>query len=140
MVDALHSIWLTLARPGTLVDLRPVSAPCPIEVITRHGSVQIGEVDASGMAADDAAADRAIREAVARGWFTMQHTEQFGFAFWWDTVSEMIAFFDGSRRAKAVSPSYAELTAAHRRVSTEAPDPVRLRCARRTMLSSYTKT
>lgn len=139
MVDALHNIWLSLSRRAILIDLRPVSGTYPIEAITPDATLQIGEVDASGMAADDAAADRAMQEAVDRGWFTLRRTEQFDFAFWWDTVPELTSFLDGSRRAKAVTPSHATLEATHRRLSAETAGPVRLRWPRRTALSSYAK-
>ncbi len=140
MVDALRNTWAALAPGGTLIDLRPMSARYPIEVVTSRRAVQIGEVDATGMVSADLAADRAMREALDRGWFTVERTPQLHFAFWWDTVREMQSSLDESRRAKTVAPSYDKLEAAYRRLTAVATGPGRLRCVRRMILSSYMKT
>ena len=67
MVHALHEIWRVLAGNGTLGDLRPLSCQCPIELVTPSGVVHVGEADATGMAADDDASDRAIQFHGAMG-------------------------------------------------------------------------
>lgn len=139
MVDALHNIWRALRQDGVLIDLRPVSGRCPIEVVTATESRQIGELDATGMSADDAAADRAMHEAVDHGWFSPMQTQRFDFAFWWDTVDEMSTFLSDSRRAKGVTPSYSVMTEAHQRMAAERGGAVRLRSFRLTALSSYAK-
>lgn len=139
MVDALQEIWRALATDGTLIDLRPVPSQCPIEVVTPGTIVQVGEVDASGMAADDKAADRAIRNAVEHGWFIPRRDTRFDFDFYWDSVHEMASFIDGSRRMKQAVPSYADLEKVHRDLSARAHGTVRLRCRRRTMLAVYSK-
>ncbi len=92
MVDALGGIWRILATGGTLVDLRPVPSKCPIELVTPDKITQVGEADASGIVADDEAADRAIGDAVERGWFLLRRRFQFNFDFYWDSVHEMATF------------------------------------------------
>ena len=137
MVHALHGIWRVLAACGTLVDLRPLSSQCSIETVSADTVVQIGEVDGTGMVADDAAADEAIREVVDHGWFVLRRETRFDFEFYWDSVAEMSSFLKASKRMKQVVPSYAELEQVHRDLSAQHGAGVRLRCRRRTLLVAY---
>ena len=139
MVHALHEIWRVLATSGTLVDLRPLPSQCPIEIVTPGTIVQVGEVDASGTAADDDAADRAIGDVVGGGWFVPRRNTQFEFDFYWDSVEEMASFMDASKRMKHVIPSYANLEKDRRKLSAREQGRVRFRCRRRTMLAVYDK-
>lgn len=139
MVDALGGIRRALATGGTLVDLRPVPSKCPIEVVTSDKVTQVGEADASGMAADDAAADRAIGDAVERGWFLLRRRVQFNFDFYWDSVHGMATFIADSVRMKNVVPPVAELEKAVRELAGRAPGRARVRCRRATMLAVYRK-
>ena len=139
MVDALSGIWRILVASGTLVDLRPLSGQCPIELVSPDGVVHVGEADATGMADDDAVSDQAIQDIVDRGHFTAIGDTQFDFDFYWDTVQEMESFMESSRRMKHVRPSYAELEKAYSAVSAGGRKRVRLRCRRRTKLAVYQK-
>ena len=111
----------------------------PIEVVTPEKNVQVGEADASGMAADDAAADRAIGDAVEHGWFILRRRVQFNFDFYWDSVHEMATFVADSVRMKNVVPPVAELEKAVRELAARAPGRARIRCRRATMLAVYRK-
>ncbi len=141
MVHALQEAWRVLAAKGTLLDLRPVSTKYPIEVATPDGEVQVGEVDGSREAPDDAAADRAIRRVVENGWFVPCREGHFDFDIYWDTVSEMASFFmEGSKRMRdPVTPSYADLEKAHRGLTSGAGGRVRLRYRRPMLLAVYRK-
>ena len=139
MVDALCGIWRSLADSGTLVDLRPLSGQCPIELVSAGAVVHVGEADATGMADDDAVSDQAIQDIIARGHFVALRDTQFDFDFYWDTVQEMASFIESSRRMKHVRPSYAELEKAHSALSAGGRERVRLRCQRRTTLAVYQK-
>jgi len=121
------------------VDLRPLSGQCPIELVSASTVVHIGEVDATGMAADDAASDRAVQDAVTQGHFLARQDSQFDFDLYWDNVQEMASFMGSSRRMKQVRPSYADLEKAYLVLSAEGPERVRLRCRRRTTLAVYRK-
>ena len=92
MVHALNGIWRVLTSNGTLVDLRPIPCQCPIEFVTASQAVHVGEVDATGMADDDAASDQAICKVVNQGLFVPLHNIQFDFDFYWDSVQEMASF------------------------------------------------
>ena len=139
MVHALHGIWRVLAGRGTLVDLRPLPSECPVETVCADTVVQIGEVNGTGMVADDAAADDAIGEAIEHGWFVPLRETRFDFEFYRDSVAEMSSFLEASKRMKQVVPSYAELETLHRGLSAQYGAGVRLRCRRRTLLVAYEK-
>ena len=140
MVHALRGIWRVLAGSGILVDLRPLSGQCPIELVGGGTVVHVGEVDATGMAADDAASDRAVQDVVTQGHFLARQDTQFDFDFYWDNVQEIASFMESSRRMKEVRPSYADLEKAYLVLSAEVPERVRFRCRRRTTLAVYQKT
>jgi len=139
MVDALEEIWRSLASGGTLVDLRPVSSLCPIEVVTSEKVIQVGEADGTGMAADDAAADRAVGDVVERGWLVPGRRLQFSFDFYWDGIGEMESFVADSVRMKNVAPPFADLEKAVRELDETEPYRTRIRCRRETMLAVYRK-
>ncbi len=139
MVHALHEIWRVLAGNGTLVDLRPLSCQCPIELVTPSVVVHVGEVDGTGMAADDDASDRAIRNIVEQGRFVPRGDTQFDFDLYWDSIQELTSFIEASTRMKHVRPSYAELEEVYSNVSAGRREGARVRCRRRTMLKAYQK-
>lgn len=139
MVHALHEIWRVLVGNGSLVDLRPLSCQCPIELVTPSGVVHVGEADATGMAADDDASDRAIRGIVEQGRFVPREDMQFDFDFYWDSVQELTSFIEANTRMKHVRPSYADLEKVYREVSAGGREGARVRCRRRTMLKAYQK-
>jgi hypothetical protein len=139
MVHALRGLWRVLADRGTLVDVRPLSSHCPLEAVSAAGLVQIGEVDATGMMADDDAADHAMRQSVDQGWFARLRLTTFDFAFYWDSVAEMTSVLRERKRTRQVSPSFADLERAHQVLSARDGGGVRLRCRTPTLLAVYEK-
>ena len=141
MVDALREIWRILSAQGILVDLRPLpSSACPVEVVTPDEVVEVGEIDASGIVADDVAADRAAAQVVQDGRYLLRKDTRFEFEFSWDTVGEMASFMEESRRMKQVTPSYAALEKVHHEWRVKAGGRVRLRYWRTMMLAVYQKS
>lgn len=139
MVHALRGLWRVLAEHGTLVDVRPLSSQCPVEAVSAEALVQIGEVDGTGMMADDAAADDAIRQSVDHGWFVSRRKTTFDFTFYWDSVAEMTSMLGERRRTKQVIPPSADLERAHQELSARHGGGVRLRCRTPTLLAVYEK-
>ena len=139
MVHALCETWRVLAPRGTLLDLRPLSAACPIDVLTVEDEIKVGEVDATGYSVDDAAADRAVRNVVDDGWFVPYEETRFDFEFYWNTVAEMKSFIEQSERMSRVCPSYADLERSLTDLSAAHGGKARLRCRRPTMLAVYGK-
>ena len=139
MVHALQEASRVLAASGSLLDLRPLSSKPPIEVVTPGGAVQVGVLDDS-QTPDDAAVDRAMRQAVEIGWFvshggdTQFHTEHY-----WDTVKEMAEFIETRRTKPKVHPSYADIEKTYEDLSAKTSESVRLRCRWLGLLAVYRK-
>jgi hypothetical protein len=95
MVDALGEIYRVLVSGGILIDLRPVSDRWQIEVVSARGVRETGRLqDLPVGLDDDEAANRAIRQAAANGWFVRTEETFFPFTYSWDTPSEMEAWLD----------------------------------------------
>jgi hypothetical protein len=140
MVDALREVSRVLRRGGALVDLRPVSARCPIALWSGDAATQAGEADAFGMAADDRAADAAVQHVVERGWFVPRRETRFDIDFYWDTPEELAAYIETSTRMQRVLPSYHAVERADREFRAAIGGKIRLRCRRPFLLSVYVKS
>ncbi len=92
MVDALLECWRVLGREGILVDLRPLHADRPVELLTAGACFVPGHVvDISGEA-DDAACVKALDHVVRSGYFAPRWQDTFEFAIYWDTLAGFAAF------------------------------------------------
>jgi hypothetical protein len=89
MVHALKEIWRVLAPRGWLLDVRPVSANAPLEVVAGNQVWLAGRVDESGGLPDDHAANESLRTMVREGWFVREREERFDYAWYWDTLDEL---------------------------------------------------
>ncbi|NJC96118.1 MAG: hypothetical protein C3F07_03360 [Anaerolineales bacterium] len=95
MVHALGEIRRALAPGGILIDLRPVSDRWSIEVFSRRETRVVGQVtDLPLGLADDAAANQAMTDAEAQGWFRRESEAFFPLHYVWDTASEMETWID----------------------------------------------
>lgn len=95
MVHALNEIHRTLKPNGILLDLRPLEDSWSVEVVSSAGWQVSGRLsDMPIVMADDAAANQAMREVEARGWFIQKRMEEFSFFYYWDTPSEMKEFME----------------------------------------------
>ena len=93
MVHALDEIRRVLVPQGTLIDLRPLADRWQVEVVSGNGTAETGRVnDLPEQVDGDVAANEAMRQAEARGWFARQQEEFFPFFYSWDTPSEMEEF------------------------------------------------
>jgi len=90
MVHALEEIKRTLIPRGLLIDLRPLLGGWPVEIAWGNEYRQVGRLtDAPEGLADDESANRAIDEAVRRGWFTLEEGKRFSLFYSWDTANDM---------------------------------------------------
>jgi SAM-dependent methyltransferase len=90
MVHALDEIHRLLVPGGVLIDLRPVLDHWQVEVASGREVRETGRVqDFEIGLADDIAANQAIRQAEARGWFIRENEEFFSYVYSWDTPKEM---------------------------------------------------
>lgn len=90
MVHALGEIRRVLVPGGTLIDLRPILDRWQIEISSARQVRETGRVkDFPIGLADDEAANRALDQAAARGWFVRQQEDIFLYSYAWDTPREM---------------------------------------------------
>lgn len=95
MVHALSEIRRVLVDDGVMIDLRPLHDHWPVEVVSVRAVRETGRVqDYPGILADDEAANRAIAEAAANGWFSRDRADSFSYHYTWDTPSEMEEWID----------------------------------------------
>jgi hypothetical protein len=91
MVHALEQIRNSIVFQGLLIDLRPLAASWPIEVIREEESIQVGRITdlPSGLRIDQAAND-AMEYAHHQVWFSQHGTWIFPFYYYWDSLDELI--------------------------------------------------
>jgi hypothetical protein len=90
MVHALREIRRILVPDGILLDLRPILDRWPIEVISAREILETGRVqDFPVGLADDEAANHAMAQAEAAGWFSRDRQEFFPYDYLWDAPSEL---------------------------------------------------
>jgi hypothetical protein len=95
MVHALGEIQRVLVPDGILIDLRPLCDSWLIEVISGRETRQTGHVtDLPLGLEDDEAANQAMRQAEANGWFVREGEEFFPIHYVWDTASDMEKWVD----------------------------------------------
>lgn len=95
MVHALGEIYRVLVPDGILIDLRPLADRWLIEVFSARETRQTGHVtDLPLGLEDDEAANQAMREAEAKGWFLREREEFFPLHYVWDTASDMEKWVD----------------------------------------------
>ena len=93
MVHALEEVWRVLAPYGILLDVRPFGDQWPIEVVSANNIKETGQdMDLPEHLEGDTAANEAIKESEARGWFRRDREEFFPCFYSWDTPSEMEEF------------------------------------------------
>ena len=91
MVHALHEAWRILRPQGILIDLRPLCADAPLEIVFTGGCDSAGPVEMNLGIAHENAADHAIESVTGEGIFKELELDHFDFAFYWNTVKEMKA-------------------------------------------------
>jgi hypothetical protein len=90
MVHALSEIRRVLIPNGILIDLRPVLDRWTIEVVSARETKHTGRVNDFPVGlADDEAANQAMAESEAKGWFVREREEFFPFVYSWDTPNEL---------------------------------------------------
>jgi hypothetical protein len=90
MVHALGEIRRTLIPSGILIDLRPVAARWPVEVVTSQDIYDAGRLeDLPTQLADDAASAEALEQAAQASMYTLERSDNFDFLDYWDTPQEM---------------------------------------------------
>jgi hypothetical protein len=95
MVHALREICRVLIATGILIDLRPLAAEWPVEVVSARERKLAGEVtDLPQGLADDAAANHAISQAATDGLLRREEEEIFPFHYYWDSPGDMRTYVE----------------------------------------------
>ncbi len=89
MVDALTEIHRTLRPGASLLDLRPFLPFGPLELVLDHSVSVLGRLDETKYDEADVAADEALAEVFRRNLFTLEATDSFWYAAYWDTIPEL---------------------------------------------------
>jgi hypothetical protein len=95
MVHALSEIRRALVADGVLIDLRPFSDEWSVEVFSARETRETGHVTPLPLAVeDDTAANQAMTDVEARGWFRRENETYFLIHYVWDTASEAEKWID----------------------------------------------
>ena len=124
---------------GIVIDVRPITAPALIESVSATQVTGAVEIDAYGAAEDEAAADVAVRHILSRAWFAFERSRQFDFEVYYDSVADLKAFVETSKRMRGASIPYQELEERRSELGAATGQPSRLRCHRPWITSVYRK-
>lgn len=134
MVHALQEASRVVVPAGLILDLRPMSATYPLELVTAAAAVPAGEIPAYGAAESDQACEEAVQHALRSGWFKVTASTRFELEFYCDNDAELRSELEGYRRTKQARMNYAEIESRRRDLQA------RIRFRRPTMLDVYRKT
>jgi hypothetical protein len=112
MVHALREIWRVLIPGGYLIDVRPRPTNWPLEVVALGQVMLVGKVDNAPFVPDDSAAEKAMTQTVREGLFSVEHQATFDCASYWDTLDDMLTYYEESENPPLTIPDDI-LTAAH---------------------------
>jgi len=136
MVHALQQAWRVLKPGGSLVDLRPLAANSPIEVVTGQQSRLAGRIDDSRDRLDDRAADKAVSQILRNGWFVREREETFDYIAFWDTLEEMQIYIE-EKRSSLVLPD--SVVAEAQWLLLDSDETARLRIPFKMIIARYRK-
>lgn len=85
MVDALRRVHRWLQPRGCVIDIHPTASRAVVDI----DGLETGDIDAGDAPARHAAADAALATVVAERLFTIEHSEQFAFYTYGDSVAEL---------------------------------------------------
>ncbi len=103
-VHALAETWRVLRVAGQLIDLRPLTSGWLVEVVGEDEATLAGRLDDTPRVGHNIASDKAVAEAVERGWFKKGSREFFQYNYYWDTVEEMREYIEVNWSSAAVLP------------------------------------
>jgi len=104
MVHALHEARRVLVPQGILIDLRPYCVEAPLELSSEEGMESVALLDTSSSKPDDLAADKAMESAALVGIFKELKSEYFYYAYYWNSVEDMMLDYDEKWKDDIVLP------------------------------------
>lgn len=136
MVHALQAIWRVLKPGGTFIDLRPLAANSPVQVMAGRQVLLAGHIDDSADRLDDMAVNEALDVVIKAGRFSCERTETFDYVSYWDTLEEMRHYVE-EKRSSLVLPEAVLLKS--RRLLTDSGAGARLRIPFKMVIACYRK-
>lgn len=137
MVHALAESWRILRSGGRLIDLRPMASGWPVEIVGPGIEKLAGRLDDGKRIRVDDASNDAVLEAVQRGWLKKESEDYFDYAYYWETVEEMVEYVEADWCNAATIPDNV-LAEAHRLVDV-AGEEVEIRIRRAMVIARYRK-
>ena len=137
MVDALREAQRVLTSSGVLIDVRPVTAPIVVEVVTATQALWAKTVCSYSAPEDVAAADAALQHAVSREWLVFETSLPFNFEIYCDSAAELRVYVE-ARKLRGAEIPYDELEERLRELGADG-QAARLQCRRPWTLSTYRK-
>jgi hypothetical protein len=104
MVHALREIWRVLIPGGHLIDVRPRPTNGPLEVVAPGQILLAGTVDNAPFVPDDSAAEKAMTQTVREGLFSIEHQATFDCASYWNTLDDMLTYYEESENPPLTIP------------------------------------
>ena len=92
MVHALQQIQRLLKPSGNLIDIHPMDKPPPVEVRLGPQTHRLGYLRETDDSIEYRQADAAVAQVVREGLFVVEHTSEFPFRIYTDTVAELQAY------------------------------------------------
>lgn len=120
-----------------MIDLRPLASGWPVEIVSPDTEILAGRIDDNKRIRVDVASNNAVSAAIQRGWFKKENEDLFEYAYYWDTVEEMMAYVEADWWNAAVVPNDVAVEA-HRLVEV-AGERVEIRIRRTMVIASYRK-
>jgi hypothetical protein len=118
-----------------MIDLRPKAAGWPVEIIDGEKRIKVGRLDDRGRKNIDEITDKAVAEAVRRGWFEVDQKDTFDFIYYWDSVDGMRKYVEEEWAPNTTIPGEV-LSEAHR-LAKSAGDGIQVGVRRALMIASY---
>lgn len=127
MVDALTEVHRTLIPGAPLLDVRPFLPFAPLELARAARITVLGRLEEAEFDPGDSAADEALAEVFRRGLFSLESTDSFWYANYWDSVAELREYLK----------DWTDVARLPRRLAGEARRALRASPGARLLLRSY---
>ncbi len=103
-MHALKEAWRVLIPHGSMIDVRPLCIDVPLEIVFGEVGESAGMLDLSPDIKRDVDSGRAIEMILADGIFKEEKLEFFDFAYYWNTLEDILEDLDENWKDEIVIP------------------------------------
>lgn len=136
MVHALKEIWRVLVPGGILLDLRPLPAKWPLEIVADRQVRMAGFMDESPSVPHHVASQEALAQVVSEGEFLRERQGSYDRIYDYDSLNEMKDRVDQSRDLMSLPPA---VWIEAQRLAAGCGQDVKARIRIRTIIGRYPK-